>query len=202
MNGHSCLSSLASSCELRSLKTSMRYTCCLQFYPEVTQHFMRQANTGGDTITTTVEYSFQGKQYKLVAQLEVAYLTELLESGNEGAVHRIIARKAGLDTYSYAYEMMEMQPIHFSDAQGLISNYIEDGELDVQAYLQAWREATAVMDKDDELLAEIAQKCLQIVNLAEHPDLRNALKAAYQAGKTGNPVNTSVGRKTGSSAIS
>lgn len=144
---------------------------------------MSQANTGGDTITTTVEYSFQGKHYKLVAQLAVTYLTELLESGNEGAVHRIIARKAGLDTYSYAYEMMEMHPIHFSDAQGLIGDYIKDGELGVRAYLQAWQEAAAAMDKNDGLLAEIAQKYLQIGSLAEHPELRNALQAAYQAGK-------------------
>lgn len=144
---------------------------------------MSQSSAAGDTITATVEFSFRGEYYKLVAHIEVAYLTGLLESGNEGAIHRLIASKSGLDTYSYAYEAMEMQPIHFSDAQGLIGNFIENGELSVQAYLQAWQETLSALEKDDALLAEIARKHLQIGNLAEHPELRNALKAAYQAGK-------------------
>lgn len=146
---------------------------------------MSQANPDIDTITATVEFSFQGKHYKLVAQLEVPYLTELLENGNEGAIHRIIATKGGLDTYSYAYEAMEMQPIHFSDAKGLISRFIEDGELDFRVYLQAYREQKAASSSSDNaLLEQIARKHMHIEDLNGNPELRNALKAAYQAGKS------------------
>ncbi|EIJ33962.1 hypothetical protein [Thiothrix nivea] len=143
-------------------------------------------NLGGDTITATVEFSFQGKHYKLVVKLEVAYLTKLLENGNEGAIYRIIASKGGLDTYSYAYEAMEMQPVHFSDSTGLISRFIEDGKLDSPAYLQACREAASAAG--DPLLAQIAHEHMHIVDLDGHPELKNALKAAYQAGKTGTVI--------------
>jgi hypothetical protein len=150
---------------------------------------MNQPNTDTDTITATVEFSFRGEHCKLVAQLGVAYLTELLESGDEGVIHRVIANKSGLDTYSYAYEVMEMQPIHFSDAQGLIGNFIEDGALDTQAYLQAWREVSpsvtqvTLQPRERTLLEQIVREHLQIESLDDYPELHKVLEAAYQAGK-------------------
>lgn len=147
-----------------------------------------------NTITATVEFSFRGEHSTLSTVLDVAHLTDLLASGNEGAVHRVIASRNGLDTYSYAYEVMEMQLIHFSDANGLIAQFIQDGTLDAERYLEVWQTksnyalqdvqgGSSVVDSDVEAaLAEIAREHLQIDELTDYPEVRGALLAAYQAG--------------------
>ncbi|MEZ5449337.1 MAG: hypothetical protein R3E95_02140 [Thiolinea sp.] len=146
-----------------------------------------------NTLIASVAFSFQGEHHTLAAELEVLPLTELLGEGEEGAVHRLIAQKNGLDTYSYAYEVMEMQPIHYAQASGLIAQFITDGVLDVAAYLAVWRSKSACALQhaaQDQLpaeaqaqLAAIAREHLRIEALAEYPDIQRALLAAYQAGQ-------------------
>lgn len=145
-----------------------------------------------NTISATVEFSFRGEHNTLTASLDVAHLTDLLMNNDERAVHRVIAGKNGLDTYSYAYEVMEMQPVVYTGASGLIAQFITDGELDVAGYIEVWQAKSACALQDtagntdsdmDKVLSEIAAEHLRIEVLAEFPEVQAALRAAYQAGR-------------------
>jgi hypothetical protein len=83
-----------------------------------------------------------------------------------------------IGAYSYEYEMMLAETIVFSDAKGLIADYVNDGILDLAAFNSAWSENFIV-----EKLQTIAKKNLSIEDLHQHPDLTAALLEAYQLGK-------------------
>ena len=83
-----------------------------------------------------------------------------------------------LGAYSYEYEMMLAETIMFSDAKGLIADFVSEGILDLAAFNNAWAESIII-----EKLQEIAQRHLSIDDLHQQPDLKNALLEACQPGK-------------------
>ncbi len=127
-------------------------------------------------ITASIEFYFKGKNISSSVSLNLDQ--HMQSSGKLPALYQLLAREINLDLYSYEYEMMQAETIIFSQSKGLVTEYINDGLLDIEAFETAW-----VKNNMLKKLENIAQKNLSIDDLAQHPDLKNALLKAYQLGE-------------------
>ncbi|HEY9202682.1 MAG TPA: hypothetical protein VIQ81_13900 [Gammaproteobacteria bacterium] len=129
-----------------------------------------------NTIKAQVHFSFQGKTFSPGLQID---LDALLSAGQGfSRLHERLARANDIDTYSYAYEVMESSDIEFSEATGLASEFMgEHGQFDLPGFTEAWQ--TQQMQQQ---LLHLAQKHMKIDSLDEIEGLKQTLLAAYQAG--------------------
>lgn len=127
-------------------------------------------------VTASIHFSFKGERHSPAITIELD--KHLLSTGTFPNLYPLIAKENNFDMYSYEYEMMQAEPIKFSDAQGLIKNYIVDGQLDLTAFETAWHEHQTF-----EKLLQIAQQHMGINDLSHHPELKAALLEAYNTGK-------------------
>jgi hypothetical protein len=82
-----------------------------------------------------------------------------------------------LDPYSYAFEVMQQSELYFDNATGLAGEYLQDGCFDFQAYITKSEEIELHSQ-----LQQIAKDTLNIDDLTEEPEIKNALIHAYQLG--------------------
>ena len=132
-----------------------------------------------NSIDAHVEFSFKGESYSLFATIELDDFPEL--GASQSSLHAILARKHGIDTYSYLYEIMEGEEIRFDNPQGLAADFFSDGEFDLEAFVAA-RQGLKTLA----LLKAIATRELGIDDLAQHHELKKALLQAYELGRTHN----------------
>lgn len=129
-----------------------------------------------NSIDAHIDFSFKGETYSLFTTIE---LNKFLEPGASlPSIHAILARKHGIDTYSYLYEVMQEEEIRFENAQGLAADFLKNGAFDLEAFFIGLQEK-----KTFDLLQAIATRELGIDNLEQHPALKNALLQAYALGK-------------------
>jgi hypothetical protein len=129
-----------------------------------------------NTVTISIEFSFKGKTLSPSITLE---LDEVMQStGHLPSFYQLLATENGFDLYSYEYEMMQTEALQFSNAQGLVSDFISGTELDITAFEAAWHDHQ-VTDK----LLKLANKTLGISNFSENPELHQALLEAYALGQ-------------------
>ena len=127
------------------------------------------------SIEARLEFSFKGEVHTLEYRIE---LDELFTyCGSQPRAHELLAKKHGIDTYSYLYEVMQEEPIEFSNPQGAASDFMNDGQFDQQAFIAGWP-AHCVLDQ----LKAIASSELSIDDLNQHQALKRALLLAYQLG--------------------
>ena len=74
--------------------------------------------------------------------------------------------------------MMQAEALTFSDAKGLVADFIVDGALNIPAFIAAWKEQQLLIQ-----LQAIAQHHLGIEDLQQQPKLVAALKEAYHHGQ-------------------
>lgn len=129
-----------------------------------------------NSIDAHLEFSFKGETYSLFATIELDDL--LAFEASLPSLQAIIARKHGIDTYSYLYEIMEGEDIRFDNAQGVAANFFTDGEFDLEAFVAGGQELKTLG-----LLQEIATSELGIDDLGQHHELKNALLQAYELGR-------------------
>lgn len=131
-------------------------------------------------VTASIHFSFKGERLMPSITLE---LDDFLRS-NKSLTNlcHLIASANKIDHYSYEYEMMQAEVIIFSDAQGLVTDFITDGVLDSPAFLTAWSEQQLLVQ-----LQDIAKRHLAVDNLHEQPSLVAALKEAFHHGKKSLP---------------
>ncbi|VAX00840.1 hypothetical protein MNBD_GAMMA22-927 [hydrothermal vent metagenome] len=127
-------------------------------------------------ITASIEFSFKGKN--LSPSITIELDPYLINGGNFPELCQIIAKQNNFDFYSYEYEMMQAQTISFSNAQGLVAEFIHDGILNINAFETAWHENAAL-----EKLLVIAEQHMNITNFNQHLELKHALLEAYTLGK-------------------
>jgi hypothetical protein len=127
-------------------------------------------------VTASVEFYYKGE--KLSACVEVDLDHYLQTNGKIPALYPLLAQAIDLDFYSYEYEMMQVEPIIFSDARGLVADYVNDGKLDFDAFQSAFNQHAVI-----ERLQAIAGEHMGIDDLQQQPELMNALLEAYQLGK-------------------
>ena len=102
------------------------------------------------------------------------------EPGEAPNFHQRLARVAGIDPYSYLYEVLETHEIAFSDATGVAERSCRDGRFDWARFEQDQREAG-----DWQRVRAIAQQALGARDLDAEPELKAALLAVYRAGRSG-----------------
>lgn len=140
-------------------------------------------NTGSrphapNRIDIGVDFSFKGENYELSSTLELDRLLlkpDLLES--EEPFHEILAAEHGIDTYSYLYEVMLVEEIRFGNAHGFAADFLSDGEFDLSGFYAKWEETRVLQS-----LQTIARDGMNIDDLEQHPQLKNALLRAYRLG--------------------
>ena len=127
-------------------------------------------------ITASVEFYFKGE--KITSSIELDIDPHMHATGQLPDLYPLLARAINLSFYSYEYEMMQAESIQFSQAEGLVADFIVDGQLDIQAFEPAWREHTILSQ-----LQDIAKGHMAIEDLQEHPELEKALREAFQLGQ-------------------
>ena len=128
-------------------------------------------------IDATVTFSFKGETYTLSSTIDLDAL--MVQSGSLLHLYALLARENGIDTYSYLYEVMEQSPIRFVNAQGVVADFVDNEVLDVEGFQKQWQQSKVV-----DLLQSIASRELNIDDLENHPELKNALLEAYDCGKS------------------
>ena len=129
-----------------------------------------------NTVRARLVLSFKGETYALDSVID---LDECLgESGAAPNFHQLLARTAGIDPYSYLYEVLEAHEIAFSDATGVAAQSCRDGRFDWAQFEQDRRE-----QRDWPAVRAIAERVLATRDWEAAPDLKAALLAAYRAGK-------------------
>ena len=134
-------------------------------------------------ITASIHFSFKGKELSPSLTVE---LDQYLEGGASFPnLCSLIATANNHDLYSYEYEMMQEAEIKYSDAQGLVADYNNDGQLNVEAFETAWAENKALIK-----LLSIAEEHMNITDFSQHSELKKALLAAYMLGKKDETLNS------------
>ena len=129
-----------------------------------------------NSIAASVVFYFKGERH---APSMVIDLDELMErNGGMNNLHHSIARANNIDSYSYEYEMMMADEIHFEQAEGMAVEFLHDGQFDMAGFKEKWREQQVV-----EAVRPIAERCVGITDLDGKPKLKAALIEAYLAGK-------------------
>ncbi len=127
-------------------------------------------------VTATIYFSFKGKNYSPSITLELDKY--LAATGSLPDLYPLIANENNFDLYSYEYEVMQSVDIHFSQPQGLIADFITNGQLDHDAFQAAWQK-----QRIESRLLDIAKRHMNINDFTTQPQLKNALLDAYQQGK-------------------
>jgi len=129
-----------------------------------------------NTLKASVIFCFKGESHEPSITLE---LDEYLAiNANIPDLYPMIAQANNHDLYSYEYEMMKAEEIVFSDAQGLVADYVADGRFDIEGFQAAWQEKRLLNQ-----LQEIAQRILSVKDIHQQPELKQALMESYHLGK-------------------
>ena len=140
-------------------------------------------------LTASIHFSFKGKELSPSLTVE---LDQYLEGGASFPnLCSLIAKANNHDLYSYEYEMMQEAEITYSDAQGLVAEFINEGQLDVEAFETTWNENKALTK-----LLSIAEEHMDITDFSQHLELKKALLEAYMLGKKDEDLNSSTSQST------
>ena len=137
------------------------------------------------TITASIHFSFKGENHSPSITVE---LDKYLEGGGGGSfpdLCPLIAQFNNHDLYSYEYEMMQAAEIVYSDAKGLVAEFIDEGNLNTEAFELAWHENNALNK-----LLTIAETHMNITDFSQHTELKKALFEAYMLGKKDEALNS------------
>jgi hypothetical protein len=129
-----------------------------------------------NSFTVTVEFSFKGETFEFTQKVDLdSYMVQMNGIPN---LHDLIARQHNIDSYSYQYEVLHAEELHFSEVQGIAGEFVHDNEFDADGFAVAWREQRVAR-----VVSEIAARLMGITDLDRQPQLKQALIAAYQAGQ-------------------
>ena len=129
-----------------------------------------------NTVTASIHFSFKGENHSPSITVELDRYIET--TGTLPDLYQLIARENDFDLYSYEYEMMQAQDIVFSNPQGLVTDFINNGVLDFTAFKSVFKQQKVLHQ-----LQDIAKEQMQIENLEQQPDLKEALIQAYSLGR-------------------
>ena len=143
------------------------------------------------TITASIHFSFKGENHSPSITVE---LDQYLEGGGGGSLPDLcplIAKFNNHDLYSYEFEMMQAAEIVYSDAKGLVADFLNDGVLNIKEFELAWNENNALNK-----LLTIAEAHMNITDFSQHAELKKALFEAYMLGKKDEALNSLASQPT------
>lgn len=127
-------------------------------------------------IDISISFDFKGERFTPSTTIELDdFIT--LENGLP-QFHQILAQRNNIDLMSYQYEIMLEDEVRVTNAEGSVADFINDGRLDEEAFLQAWHEQGML-----EQLQNIARTHLAVDDLEKNPELKKALAEAFKLGK-------------------
>jgi hypothetical protein len=129
-----------------------------------------------NTVRARMAFSFKGETYDLDSVIDLDAC--LGEPGAAPDFHQLLARAAGIDPYSYLYEVLESHETEFSDATGVAARSCRDGRFDWTRFEQDAAEA-----RDWLVVRAVAQQIMATRDLDADPEQKAALLAAYRAGR-------------------
>lgn len=139
-------------------------------------NWLLSINMSNNTVRARLAFSFKGENYELDSVIDLDRC--LGEPGEAPNFHRFLAQAAGIDPYSYLYEILESDEIEFSDATGLAARSCRDGQFDWTQFEQDLSE-----ERDWQAVRAIAEPIVGARVLDENPALKEVLLAAYRAGR-------------------
>jgi len=134
----------------------------------------RQMNI--NTLRAQISFSFKGETYDLELVIDLDQYPEA--ENTPPNFHEMLARQYKIDPYSYLFEVLESHEIRFTEPTGLAIQSCQHGQFDWAQFVTDKNAAQALR-----VVGKIAEQTLGIANLDEHAALKNALLAAYRAGK-------------------
>ncbi len=129
-----------------------------------------------NTIQVSVKFSFKGENFSPSTIIDLDALS--LEAKELSDLHNVLAKQNGIDTYSYAFEVMEQSELCYSNATGLACDCLEDGYFDLQRYIQLRDDMNVHIQ-----LGKIAKDTLDIEDISSEPAIKEALLQAFNLGK-------------------
>ncbi len=132
-----------------------------------------------NTVVVQVNFSFKGENFTPFITLELDDFVK--HNGSLINLYPKIAQQNKIDTYSYAYEIMEASELIFHSATGNVVDFIVDGKCNLEAYREYLTQTNRLIE-----LEKIASEVLNIDNLSakDNKGIKEALTRAYNAGKT------------------
>lgn len=127
-------------------------------------------------VTASITFSFKGKTHQPSIDLDLDQCMK--GTGQLPNLYPLIAKANNYDMYSYEYEMMQVECIMFSNAQGLIADFVQQGQLDTQAFEACWEKEKVLQQ-----LQLLAKNILSVDDLNQQTKLKQALLDAYGMGK-------------------
>ncbi len=131
------------------------------------------------SIEVFVQFDFKGET--LSPSLKIDLDEMMSQYGEMPVLYPLLARHNNIGLYSYELEVMESLPIQGRDAEGLAAQFVVDGLFDQQGFERAWLGQQAV-----ERLRQLALEHMDGELLEQHPQIIQALQAAYQLGREAN----------------
>jgi len=129
-----------------------------------------------NTIRVQISLSFKGEIQELDAIIDLDQCQP--EPGEAPDFHRLMAKLAGIDPYSYLYEALESEEIRFSEPTGLAVQAYEDHAFHWPRFEQLSKEA-----RDWQNILAIAARRLGQRDLEADVELKDTLLAVYRAGR-------------------
>ncbi len=129
-----------------------------------------------NTVRARVAFSFKGETYHLDSVIDLD--RTLGEPRAAPDFHLLLAKAAGIDPYSYLYEVLESHEIEFSDATGVAARSCRDGRFEWDQFAQDLSE-----ERDWQAVRAVAEPLMGARDWDAAPALKAALLAAYRAGR-------------------
>ncbi len=129
-----------------------------------------------NNIEIFVEFDFRGKSFRPTATVDLDLLME-----SEGVIpplYPLLAAESGIGAYSYELEVMEVSPIQVSHTEGMVGQFVEDGQLNQQGFESAWHQ-----QREQQQIELVARQFFSIDELERSNQLREALQAVYRLGR-------------------
>lgn len=138
-------------------------------------------------IDASIEFYYKGERYSPTVTIDLDQFMATHQENHDHLtpIYSLLASKNNIDTYSYQYEIMLAGTIQFSNATGIATDYLCDGVFDIAGIETALHEQIIIKQ-----LQPIAKQYLSIDDLAQHPDLKAALMAAYMLKKNKNNISS------------
>jgi len=131
------------------------------------------------SVTASLSFDFRGQRFTPSVRVDLHAM--MVKKQPISHLYDLLGASIGLDAYRHEYDVMVMNDIIFSEPAGLACDFVNNGQLDFDAFSRAWQQQQTLT-----AIAPIARKHLNIDNLDQHPDIRNALIESYQAGQKNN----------------
>jgi hypothetical protein len=124
-----------------------------------------------------LQFDYKGETHRPAVTVNLDQL--LQQQGTLPNLYLLLARENGIGLYSYELEVMESLPIQVAHAEGeLVSRFVDGESWDPAGFEKAWH-----LQQQRGEVETLAAEYLDSVLLQRHPQIIEALLAAYQRGR-------------------